>query len=258
MFSVCEQARPQMGQFRTWTILPQCHAVIRHGEFGFTLIWWNKQALHGKSICLFVWLLGIELSWINVLMLHTVPCPVRRCLPPDRRNWSSQYWLGKHLPAAVQTPERLPSAAALPLLYLQWIWNTVCSHWFLPGTVQLLVSSIKLSNRTHTRFFLTILNFPLSLQSYGVCVLGLDKLWLLIAIYGLSSSVFSSISLSLLCLPRWLCLVAGAIVHLILLVVLMALPLPPNKTEFLGPLLVISVLWGLGTALNKTGISSKW
>lgn len=97
----------------------------------------------------------------------------------------------------------------------------------------------------------------MSPQSYGVCVLGLDKLWLLIAIYGLSSSVFSSISLSLLCLPRWLCLVGGAIVHIILLVVLMALPLPPNKTEFLGPLLVISVLWGLGTALNKTGISSK-
>lgn len=101
------------------------------------------------------------------------------------------------------------------------------------------------------------MSFSLSSQSYGVCVLGLGKLWLLILVYGLSSSVFSSLSLSLLCLPRWLCLVSGAAVHVVLLVALLALPLPPNKTEFLGPLLVISALWGLGTALNKTGLSSK-
>lgn len=101
------------------------------------------------------------------------------------------------------------------------------------------------------------MSFSLSPQSYGVCVLGLGKLWLLILVYGLSSSVFSSLSLSLLRLPRWLCLATGALVHVVLLVALLALPLPPNKTEFLGPLLVISALWGLGTALNKTGVSSK-
>ncbi|XP_070827001.1 protein unc-93 homolog B1 [Chaetodon trifascialis] len=91
--------------------------------------------------------------------------------------------------------------------------------------------------------------------SYGVCVLGLKQLWLLIVVYGLSCSIFSSLSLSLLRLPRWLCLVVGAAVHVVLLVALMALPLPPNKPEYLGYLLVISVLWGLGTALNKTGVS---
>lgn len=94
-------------------------------------------------------------------------------------------------------------------------------------------------------------------QSYGVCVLGLDKLWLLITVYGLACSLASCLSLSLLRLPRWVCLLAGAVVHAILLVVLLALPLQPNHPKFLVPLLVIAALWGLGTALNKTGLSSK-
>ncbi|XP_036957031.1 protein unc-93 homolog B1 [Acanthopagrus latus] len=92
--------------------------------------------------------------------------------------------------------------------------------------------------------------------SYGVCVLGLKKLWLLIVVYGLSCSVFSSLSLCLLRLPRWLCLAAGAAVHIVLLVALLALPLYRDKPEYLGPLLVISVLWGLGTALIKTGVNT--
>lgn len=96
--------------------------------------------------------------------------------------------------------------------------------------------------------------------SYGVCILGLKKLWLLVVVYGLSSSIFSSLSLSLLRLPRWLCLAAGAAVHMVLLLALMAFSPDPKKpgaeTEYLGPLLLISVLWGLGTALNKTGVST--
>lgn len=95
-------------------------------------------------------------------------------------------------------------------------------------------------------------------QSYGVCVLGLKTLWLLIVVYGLSCSVFSSLSLCLLRLPRWVCLVAGAVVHGVLLVVLLALSMRPNQPQYLIPLLAISVLWGLGTALNKTGVSSEW
>ena len=54
---------------------------------------------------------------------------------------------------------------------------------------------------------------------------------------------------------------SGAAVHFVLLVVLLVFSLQRQKdqtyTEYLGPLLVISVLWGLGTALNKTGLSSK-
>ena len=76
-------------------------------------------------------------------------------------------------------------------------------------------------------------------------------------VYGLSCSVFSSLSLSLLYFPRWLCLVAGAGVHALLLVVLLALTLRPNTPALLGPLLLVSALWGLGSALNKTGVSSK-
>ncbi|KAM6941720.1 protein unc-93 homolog B1 isoform 1-T2 [Lycodopsis pacificus] len=92
--------------------------------------------------------------------------------------------------------------------------------------------------------------------SYGVCALGLKTLWLLVVVYGLSCSVFSSLSLCLLRLPRWVCLVGGAAVHAVLLVVLLAFSPPPNSPAYLGPLLVISVLWGLGTALNKTGVST--
>ncbi|XP_030600016.1 protein unc-93 homolog B1 [Archocentrus centrarchus] len=92
--------------------------------------------------------------------------------------------------------------------------------------------------------------------SYGVCALGLDKLWLLIILYGLSASVFSSLSLLLLRLPRWVCLASGAFVHAVLVVVLMAFSPKPNHLEYEGSLLVIAVLWGLGTALNKTGVST--
>ncbi|XP_010770578.1 protein unc-93 homolog B1 [Notothenia coriiceps] len=92
--------------------------------------------------------------------------------------------------------------------------------------------------------------------SYGVCALGLDKLWLLILVYGLSCSVFSSLSLCLLRLPRWVCLVGGAVVHLVLLVALLAFSPTPKTPSYLGPLLAISVLWGLGSALNKTGVST--
>ncbi|XP_059198122.1 protein unc-93 homolog B1 [Centropristis striata] len=100
--------------------------------------------------------------------------------------------------------------------------------------------------------------------SYGVCILGLKQLWLLIVVYGLSCSIFSSLSLCLLRLPRWVCLVAGAAVHAVLLVALLSYSYSanPDKSlrndteQYLGPLLLVSVLWGLGTALNKTGVST--
>lgn len=117
-------------------------------------------------------------------------------------------------------------------------------------------------------FHLTSFFPSLPPQSYGVCILGLDRLWLLVVVYGLSCSIFSSLSLCLLRLPRWLCLVGGAAVHVVLLVVLLTFsvqmePIPDKPCvvskapEYLGPLLVIAVLWGLGSALNKTGVSSE-
>nr|XP_057930525.1 protein unc-93 homolog B1 [Doryrhamphus excisus] len=92
--------------------------------------------------------------------------------------------------------------------------------------------------------------------SYGVCTLGLKKLCLLIMVYGCSCSVFSSLSLGLLRLPRWTCLTGGAAVHFVLLVVLMVFSPTPQNLKYEAPLLVISILWGLGTALNKTGVST--
>ncbi|XP_071373634.1 protein unc-93 homolog B1 [Centroberyx affinis] len=92
--------------------------------------------------------------------------------------------------------------------------------------------------------------------SYGVCVLGLKRLWLLIVVYGLSCSLFSILSLSLLRLPRWVSLLGGAAVHLVLLVVLLCWSPYRGQPNLLAPLLVLSVLWGLGTALNKTGLST--
>lgn len=102
--------------------------------------------------------------------------------------------------------------------------------------------------------------------SYGVCALGLKNLWLIIMVYGFSASVFSSLSLSMLRLPRWVCLIGGAVVHGTLLVALLAFsPVPggdqcgskPNSSpDYLAPILIIAVLWGLGTALNKTGVGT--
>ncbi|KAM6971797.1 protein unc-93 homolog B1 [Aplochiton taeniatus] len=91
--------------------------------------------------------------------------------------------------------------------------------------------------------------------SYGVCTVGLEKLWILVMVYGLSCSAFSSLSLGLLRLPRSSGLLGGAAVHLVLLVVLLWWHPKPRSPLELAPLLLITVLWGLGTALNKTGLS---
>ncbi|XP_053357769.1 protein unc-93 homolog B1 [Clarias gariepinus] len=94
--------------------------------------------------------------------------------------------------------------------------------------------------------------------SYGVCAVGLENLWLLVMVYGVSSSVCSSLSLLLLQprLPRPVMLSGGAVVHLILLVVLMCWSPKPRDPHQLPQILVLAALWGLGTALNKTGLST--
>ncbi|MCJ8730323.1 hypothetical protein PDJAM_G00183060 [Pangasius djambal] len=94
--------------------------------------------------------------------------------------------------------------------------------------------------------------------SYGVCAVGIEKLWQLVMVYGLSSSVCSCLSLMLLQprLPRPVVLLGGAAVHLILLVALMCWSSSPRSPQQLPTLLVLAALWGLGTALNKTGLST--
>ncbi|XP_018424475.1 PREDICTED: protein unc-93 homolog B1 [Nanorana parkeri] len=90
---------------------------------------------------------------------------------------------------------------------------------------------------------------------YGVCSLGLEKLPYLITAYGLSASVFSTLGLCFLRLPRQIPLAGGAIVHICILIALFFWsPAPREQSQ--GPMLyVVAVLWGLGTALNKTGLS---
>ncbi|XP_062851402.1 protein unc-93 homolog B1 [Trichomycterus rosablanca] len=94
--------------------------------------------------------------------------------------------------------------------------------------------------------------------SYGVCTVGLTKLWLLVMVYGLSSSVCSSFSLALLLqrLPRSVMLLGGAAVHFVVLVALMCWSPSPRSFDLLPQVLVLVALWGLGTALNKTGLST--
>uniref|UniRef100_A0A4W4E6R1 Unc-93 homolog B1, TLR signaling regulator n=1 Tax=Electrophorus electricus TaxID=8005 RepID=A0A4W4E6R1_ELEEL len=94
--------------------------------------------------------------------------------------------------------------------------------------------------------------------SYGVCALGMEHLWLLVMVYGLASSACSALSLALLLqrLPRQTLLLGGAVVHLVLLMVLMCWSSTPKKLDQLPQLLILVALWGLGTALNKTSLST--
>uniref|UniRef100_A0AAY4A1Q9 Protein unc-93 homolog B1 n=1 Tax=Denticeps clupeoides TaxID=299321 RepID=A0AAY4A1Q9_9TELE len=96
--------------------------------------------------------------------------------------------------------------------------------------------------------------------SYGVCSVGLEKLWLLVMVYGLSSSSSSFLSLATLRLPRLITLLGGAVVHLALIVALMCWSPDPITIKpyinHLPELLVLTALWGVGSALNKTGLST--
>ncbi|XP_074741257.1 protein unc-93 homolog B1 [Strix uralensis] len=91
--------------------------------------------------------------------------------------------------------------------------------------------------------------------NYGVCALGLEKLAYLLMAYGFSASACSSLALCMLRLRRQIPLLAGALLHAALLVTLFCwAPEPRNLVQ--APLLyAIIVLWGTGSALNKTSIS---
>ncbi|XP_066444200.1 protein unc-93 homolog B1 [Eleutherodactylus coqui] len=90
---------------------------------------------------------------------------------------------------------------------------------------------------------------------YGVCSIGLENLPYIITAYGLSACVFSSLGLSLIHLPRQIPLTAGPLLHSCLLVGLFFWsPTPRDQSQ--SPLLyLVAILWGVGSALNKTGVS---
>ncbi|KAL1023634.1 hypothetical protein UPYG_G00043790 [Umbra pygmaea] len=91
--------------------------------------------------------------------------------------------------------------------------------------------------------------------SYGVCTVGLEWLYLLVMVYGLSCSLFSSLSLALLKLPRYVLLLGGAVVHVPMLVALLCWSPEPKSPGQLPYLLLVTAFWGIGSALNKTGLS---
>ncbi|XP_041321110.1 protein unc-93 homolog B1 isoform X5 [Pyrgilauda ruficollis] len=94
-----------------------------------------------------------------------------------------------------------------------------------------------------------------SLQNYGVCALGLERLAYLLMAYGFSASVCSSLALCMLRLRRRIPLLAGAFIHAVLLVTLFCWAPEPRYLAQAPLLYSIAALWGTGSALNKTGIS---
>ncbi|NXM82518.1 UN93B protein, partial [Oenanthe oenanthe] len=96
---------------------------------------------------------------------------------------------------------------------------------------------------------------PCSLQNYGVCALGLERLAYLLMAYGFSASACSSLALCMLRLRRHILLLAGAFIHAALLVTLFCWAPQPRYLAQAPLLYSIAVLWGAGSALNKTGIS---
>nr|XP_026654698.1 protein unc-93 homolog B1 isoform X6 [Zonotrichia albicollis] len=91
--------------------------------------------------------------------------------------------------------------------------------------------------------------------NYGVCALGLERLAYLLMAYGFSASVCSSLALCMLRLRRHIPLLAGALIHAVLLVTLFCWAPEPRYLAQAPLLYSIAALWGTGSALNKTGIS---
>lgn len=61
----------------------------------------------------------------------------------------------------------------------------------------------------------------------------------------------------MLCLPRKVPLLVGATAHAILLIALFCWEPQPRNLDEAPILYAVAALWGLGTALNKTGLSSE-
>ncbi|NWR60414.1 UN93B protein, partial [Bucorvus abyssinicus] len=91
--------------------------------------------------------------------------------------------------------------------------------------------------------------------NYGVCALGLGKLAYLLVAYGSSAALCSSLALCALRLRRQVPLLAGALLHAALLVTLFCWAPEPRCLGQAPLLYTIAMLWGAGSALNKTSIS---
>lgn len=95
-------------------------------------------------------------------------------------------------------------------------------------------------------------------QGYGVCSVGLERLAYLLIAYSLGASAASFLGLLGLWLPRSVPLVAGAGLHLLLTLSLFFWAPLPRVLHHSWILYVVAALWGVGSALNKTGLSSEY
>lgn len=91
-----------------------------------------------------------------------------------------------------------------------------------------------------------------------MCSVGLERLAHLLVAYSLGASAASLLGLLGLWLPRSVPLVAGAGVHLLLTLSLFFWAPTPRVLRHIWILYVAAVLWGVGSALNKTGLSSEY
>nr|XP_003419439.1 protein unc-93 homolog B1 [Loxodonta africana] len=91
---------------------------------------------------------------------------------------------------------------------------------------------------------------------YGVCSVGLERLAYLLAAYSLGASTASVLGLLGLWLPRSVPLVAGAVLQLLLTLCLFFWAPVPRVLQHSWLLYVAAALWGVGSALNKTGLST--
>ncbi|XP_062950158.1 protein unc-93 homolog B1 [Cynocephalus volans] len=91
---------------------------------------------------------------------------------------------------------------------------------------------------------------------YGVCSVGLERLAYLLLAYSLGASSASLLGLLGLWLPRSVPLVAGAGLHLLLTLGLFFWAPVPRVLQHSWILYAAATLWGVGSALNKTGLST--
>eukprot|EP00069_Balaena_mysticetus_P001275 bmy_15195T0 len=104
--------------------------------------------------------------------------------------------------------------------------------------------------------FKHVRDFRLRHLGYGVCSVGLEHLAHLLVAYSLGASASSVLGLLGLWLPRPVPLVAGAGLHLLLTLGLFFWAPTPRVLQHIWILYAAAVLWGVGSALNKTGLST--
>lgn len=91
-----------------------------------------------------------------------------------------------------------------------------------------------------------------------MCSVGLERLAYLLVAYGLGASASSVLGLLGLWLPRQVPLLSGAGLHLLLIISLFFWAPKPGVLQHIWILYVAAILWGVGSGLNKTGLSSEY